>query len=87
MRQQKLHENALKKREDYIYEMENYISILEEQNEVQRQQIEKLQEENSMIQRQYEEYTSLVRRMMDELQWQEWVDYARIFWIYDKFTI
>lgn len=68
MKQQKLHENALKKQEAYIQEMENYISVLETQNELQRQLIEKLQEENSMIQRQYEEYTSLVRRMMDELQ-------------------
>ena len=68
MKQQKLHENALKKQEAYIQEMENYISVLETQNELQRQLIEKLLEENSMIQRQYEEYTSLVRRMMDELQ-------------------
>lgn len=68
MKQQELHKNALKKQEDYIQEMENYISVLEAQNEQQRQLIEKLLEENSMIQRQYEEYTSLVRRMMDELQ-------------------
>ena len=87
MKQQELHENASKKQEAYIQEMENYISVLETQNELQRQLIEKLHEENSMIQRQYEEYTSLVHRMMDELQWQEWVNYARIFWIYDKFTI
>ncbi len=68
MNQQELHENAWKKQEEYIHEMENYIFFLETQNKLQKQLIENLQEENSVMQQQYEKYTNLVNRMMEDLQ-------------------
>ena len=46
MKQQDLYETAIKKQEERIQEMEQVISLLEEENSLQRQLIEKLEEEN-----------------------------------------
>lgn len=67
MKQQESYKNAIKKQEDYIREMENYISLLEEENNLQKQLIAKLQEENSMLQKQYGDYTKAVHQMMNGL--------------------
>lgn len=66
MKQQEPYKNAMEKQEGYIQEMENYISLLEEENGLQKQLIAKLQEENSMLQRQYEDYAKAVHQMMND---------------------
>lgn len=49
MKQQDLYEAARKKQEERIRELEQVLSLLEEENSLQRQLIEKLEEENRML--------------------------------------
>lgn len=67
MKQQESPKNVIKKQEDYIQEMENYISLLEEESNLQRQLIAKLQEENRVLHKQYGDYVEAVHQMMKDL--------------------
>ena len=49
MERQELYEKALEEQEGRIREMERIISLLEEENSLQRQLIEGLKEENSVL--------------------------------------
>lgn len=66
MGQQESYEKALKKQEERIREMEQIISLLEEENSLQRQLIEKLQEENRTLTRHMDDYSDAVRRMLKD---------------------
>ena len=52
MERQELYEKALEEQEGRIREMERIISLLEEENSLQRQLIEGLKEENSVLEKQ-----------------------------------
>ena len=66
MGQQESYEKALKKQEERIGEMEQIISLLEEENSLQKQLIEKLQEENQMLKKHMDDYSGAVRRMLED---------------------
>ena len=57
----------IKKQEQRISEMEQYIFALHEENKLQRELIEMLQKENSLIQKHYEDYVNAVHKMMNDL--------------------
>ena len=48
--------------------MEQVISLLEEENSLQRQLIEKLQEENRMLHRHVDDYSGAMRQMLEDFQ-------------------
>lgn len=56
MERQELYEKALKEQEGRIQEMERMISLLEEENGLQRQLIERLKEENSVLEKHAQKY-------------------------------
>lgn len=58
----------IRKQEKHILEMEQYISALEEENELQRQLVEMLQQQNSVLQQHYEKYVDAVHQMMNDLE-------------------
>lgn len=62
-----LEKEIIKKQEQRISEMEQYISALEDENKLQREFIEMLQKENSLLQKHYEDYVEAVHRMMKDL--------------------
>lgn len=66
MKQQELQEKAEKIQEERIREMEHVITLLEEENRLQRQLIEKLQEENAMLENRAWEYLKTMRQMLDD---------------------
>jgi TolA-binding protein len=66
MEQQELYKKTLQEQEERIQEMEHVISLLEEENSLQQQLVEKYKEENQMLQRHMKEYTELVHRMMQD---------------------
>lgn len=68
MEQQELYKKSLKKQEERIREMEQVISLLEEENHLQGQLIEKLQEENRMLQKHVNDYSDAMRRMLEDFQ-------------------
>lgn len=68
MKQQNLYETTLKKQEERIQEMEQVISLLEEENSLQRQLIEKLEEENQMLQKHANDYSAAMRQMLEDFQ-------------------
>lgn len=68
MKQQELCEKAIKKQEECIREMEQVISLLEKENSLQRQLIEKLQEENLMLQKHVDDYSGTMRKMLEDFQ-------------------
>lgn len=68
MKQQDLYETARKKQEERIREMEQVISLLEEENSLQRQLIEKLGEENRMLQKHANDYSAAMRQMLEDFQ-------------------
>lgn len=67
MQQQELYEKARKKQEERIREMEQVISLLEEENSLQRKLIEKLTEENRMLQKHLDDYSGVMQKMLKEL--------------------
>ena len=67
MEQQDLYKKAGKIQEALRQEMEQVISLLEEENSLQRQLIEKLQEENRMLEKHAEEYLETMRRMLQDI--------------------
>lgn len=68
MKQQDLYETARKKQEECIREMEQVISLLEEENSLQRQLIEKLEEENRVLQKHANDYSKAMRQMLEDFQ-------------------
>lgn len=58
----------IKKQEEHIKEMEQYIFTLEEENKVQKELIEMLERHNSVLQQHYDQYVDTVHRMMNDLE-------------------
>ncbi len=67
MQRQELYEKALKEQEGRIQEMEQVISLLEKENSLQRQLIEKLKEENSVLEKQAQRYLETMRKMLEDI--------------------
>lgn len=67
MQQQGLYKKALEEQKGRIQEMERIISLLEKENSLQRQIIEKLEEENSVLEKHAQEYLETMRRMLEDI--------------------
>lgn len=67
MKQQDLYETARKKQEERIRELEQVLSLLEEENSLQRQLIEGLKEENSVLEKQAQKYLETMRKMLEDI--------------------
>mgnify|MGYP000069944639 FL=1 len=67
MERQELYEKALEEQEGRIREMERIISLLEEENSLQRQLIEGLKEENSVLEKQAQKYLETMRKMLEDI--------------------
>lgn len=67
MQQQGFYKKALEEQEGRIQEMERIISLLEKENSLQRQVIEKLKEENSVLEKHAQEYLETMRRMLEDI--------------------
>lgn len=67
MQQQGFDKKALEEQEGRIQEMERIISLLEKENSLQRQIIEKLKEENSVLEKHAQEYLETMRRMLEDI--------------------
>lgn len=67
MERQELYEKALEEQEGRIQEMERIISLLEEENSLQQQLIERLNEENSVLEKQAQKYLETMRRMLEDI--------------------
>ena len=67
MQQQGFYKKALEEQEGRIQEMERIISLLEKENSLQRQIIEKLKEENSVLEKHAQEYLETMRRMLEDI--------------------
>ena len=66
MKQLELYEKALREQEERIKEMEKVISLLKEENSLQRQLTEKLQEENRMLNKHMDDYLGTVNQMLKD---------------------
>lgn len=64
----KTDKEIIKEQEKQIQEMERYISALEKENTMQRQLIEMLEQQNTVLQQHYEEYVDMVHRMMKDFE-------------------
>lgn len=67
MQRQELYEKALKEQEGRIQEMEQMISLLEEENSLQRQLIERLKAENSVLEKHAQKYLETMRKMLEDI--------------------
>jgi len=67
MERQNLYEKALKEQEGRIQEMEQMISLLEEENSLQRQLIEGLKEENDVLEKHAQKYLETMRKMLEDI--------------------
>ncbi len=67
MEQRKVYKKALEEQEGRIQEMERMITLLEEENSLQRQIIEKLQEENSVLEKHAQKYLETMRAMLEDM--------------------
>ena len=67
MERQGSYEKALEEQEGRIREMERIISLLEEENSLQRQLIEGLKEENSVLEKQAQKYLETMRKMLEDI--------------------
>ena len=67
MERQGLYKKALEEQEGRIQEMEQMISLLEEENSLQRQITEKLWEENSALEKQAQKYLGTMRKMLEDI--------------------
>ncbi len=59
-------EKVLKAQGERIHEMEQIISLLEEENSLQKQLIEHLQAHNAVLQKHLDDYSDAVHRMLDD---------------------
>lgn len=62
------YETAMKKQEERIRELEQVISLLDEENSLQRQLIENLEEENRMLQKHVDDYSGAMRQILGDFQ-------------------
>lgn len=67
MEQRKSQEKTEKIQEERIREMEQAISLLEEENSLQKQLIEKLQGENRTLEEQAWKYLETMRQMLGDI--------------------
>ena len=67
MERQGLYKKALAAQEGRIQEMERMISLLEEENSLQRQIIERLLDENSVLEKHAQEYLETMHRMLEDI--------------------
>lgn len=67
MERQELYEKALKEQEGRIKEMERMISLLEEENGLQRQLIERLKQENSVLEKHAQKYLETMHKMLEDI--------------------
>ena len=67
MQQQGLYEKALKEQEGCIQEMERVISLLKDKNSLQQLLIEKLKEENSVLEKHAQKYLETMRKMLEDI--------------------
>lgn len=67
MERQELYEKALKEQKGRIQEMERMISLLEEENSLQRQLIGRLKEENSVLEKHAQKYLGTMRKMLEDI--------------------
>lgn len=67
MKQQELYKKAPGEQEERIQEMEQMISLLEEENSLQRQLIEALKEENSVLEEHAQKYLETMRAMLEDI--------------------
>ena len=74
MNQQKLQEKTIKKQEMCMQEMQQAITLLKEENRLQKELIHYLQEENEMLQKHAEDYARVMRQMLDETSQKEDVE-------------
>ena len=71
MEQKNLKKKAMERQQGRLEEMEQVISLLEEENRLQKELIGYLQEENALLQRQMEDYLKTVHGMLDDICAQE----------------
>lgn len=64
----KTEKETIKEQKKQIQEMEHYISALEEENKLQKELVEMLTRQNSVLQQHYEEYVGTVHRMMKDFE-------------------
>lgn len=67
MERQELCKKALDEQEGRIRELERMVSLLEEENSLQQQIIEKLREENSVLEKHAQKYLETMRRMLEDI--------------------
>ena len=67
MERQGSYKKILEEQEGQIQEMERMISLLEEENSLQRQLIEGLKEENSVLEKQAQKYLETMRKMLEDI--------------------
>ena len=67
MKQGRLQEKTEKIQEERIREMEQVISLLEKENSLQKQLIEKLEGENRTLQEQAWKYLETMRQMLKDI--------------------
>lgn len=67
MERQGLYKKVLEEQEGRIREMERIISLLEEENSLQRQIIERLREENDVLEKQAQKYLETMRKMLEDI--------------------
>ncbi len=67
MGQQEAYKKALDEQKGCIQEMERMITLLEEENSLQRQVIEKLQEGNSVLEKHAQKYLETMRAMLEDM--------------------
>lgn len=67
MERQELYEKTFKEQEGRIQEMEQMISLLEDENSLQRQLIERLKEENSVLEKHAQKYLETMRKMLEDI--------------------
>lgn len=67
MERQELYEKTLKEQEGRILEMERMISLLEEENSLHLQLIERLKEENSVLEKHAQKYLETMRKMLEDI--------------------
>lgn len=67
MERQGLCKKVLEEQEGRIREMERIISLLEEENSLQRQLIERLREENDVLEKHAQKYLETMRKMLEDI--------------------
>ena len=67
MERQGSYKKTLEEQEGQIQEMERMISLLEEENSPQRQLIERLREENDVLEKQAQKYLETMRKMLEDI--------------------